>query len=474
MAKLLASQASESIVLGGLINHLEWILEVTDLRADYFTVGVNKIIYVALKRLYKNGATSCETLDIYALIETNDGYLKQLEEYGGAEYIETLSELAEGKGLDDILAHAKIVIDCAYKNELNQTLIGLTNYVERNTDKTKEYVAKVVEGELLDLKSKYGSRNGLKVIGDDVDKIVEKLESEEQRDFSGFPTFSPMLNNFVSYERGEMVVYSGKLKTGKSQLVINEVYRLCIIGGVPTAVLDTELSTRFFVTRLIARITGYNMKYIRTGKYKENPVAVRKFKEAVEMIRKAPLVHKYVFDMTQEEIFNELKKLKIQMNLQICFYDYIKANVSSAEDMQERLQMANMTNFLKNRIAGELDLAVVALAQTNPMNGGDLRIFGSSQVAMYASSIIYLVRKSKEQYERDFNELGGNYYLYVKENRNGQQFDDEEIGINICFNTGNCTMVEAQYQHDEIKQMIEEQEVDYQIVEQVDEDDIDF
>ena len=49
MAKLLASQASESIVLGGLINHLEWILEVTDLRADYFTVGVNKIIYLALK-----------------------------------------------------------------------------------------------------------------------------------------------------------------------------------------------------------------------------------------------------------------------------------------------------------------------------------------------------------------------------------------------------------------------------------------
>ena len=150
------------------------------------------------------------------------------------------------------------------------------------------------------------------------------------------------------------------------------------------------------------------------------------------------------------------------MNLQIVFFDYIKANVESTGDLQERLQMASMTNFLKNRVAGELNVAVVALAQTNPSIDGSLRIFGSSQVAMFASTIIYLVRKSKEQYARDMNELGGNYYLFVKENRNGAQFsDDEDFGINIDFNLSNCTMKEASYQNDIIKQMIEEQEIDY-------------
>lgn len=462
MAKLLSSISSESIVLGGLINHLDWIIEVSDLKVDYFSIDVNKIIYSVLKRLYKNGSTTCDIVDIYAVVETNTGHLKQLESYGGVDYIETLSELAEDKELGDIKSHAKTIIDCSYKNELNQTLVGLTNYVETNSDKPKEMIAKEVEGELLNLKSKYGSNGGLQVIGDDVDKYIKTLDVEGQRDFCGYPTFSPMLNKFVSYERGEMVVYSGKLKSGKSQLVVNEVYRLCIKGGVPVAILDTELSTRFFILRLIARITGYNMKYIKTGKYKENPKAVEKFKEAVELIRKAPLVHKYVFDMSQEDIFSELKKLKIQMNLQIVFFDYIKANVESTGDLQERLQMASMTNFLKNRVAGELNVAVVALAQTNPSMDGSLRIFGSSQVAMFASTIIYLVRKSKEQYVRDMNELGGNYYLFVKENRNGAQFsDDEDFGINIDFNLSNCTMKEASYQNDIIKQMIEEQEIDY-------------
>lgn len=462
MAKLLSSISSESIVLGGLINHLDWIIEVSDLKVDYFSIDVNKIIYSVLKRLYKNGSTTCDIVDIYAVVETNSGHLKQLESYGGVDYIETLSELAEDKELGDIKSHAKTIIDCSYKNELNQTLVGLTNYVETNSDKPKEVIAKEVEGELLDLKGKYGSSGGLQVIGDDVDKYIKTLDVEGQRDFCGYPTFSPMLNKFVSYERGEMVVYSGKLKSGKSQLVVNEVYRLCIKCGVPVAILDTELSTRFFILRLIARITGYNMKYIKTGKYKENPKAVEKFKEAVELIRKAPLVHKYVFDMSQEDIFSELKKLKIQMNLQIVFFDYIKANVESTGDLQERLQMASMTNFLKNRVAGELNVAVVALAQTNPSVDGSLRIFGSSQVAMFASTIIYLVRKSKEQYVRDMNELGGNYYLFVKENRNGAQFsDDEDFGINIDFNLSNCTMKEASYQNDIIKQMIEEQEIDY-------------
>ena len=454
---IISSQSSESLVLGGIINNLGWIVEFPNLKVEYFTIEANRIIYGALKRLYKNGATSCDIVDIYALIETNKSYLKTLDTVGGEDYLETLSELAYGKELDDIKVHAKTIIDCSYKNKLGNTLYGLIEYVKNNKDKPKEYVSKVVEGELLDLKSQYHTNIGMTRVGENMDSILKKLDSEGQKDFSGFPTFSPLLNKFVTYERGECVIYSGKMKTGKSQLVVNEVYRLCILGGIPCAVLDTELSTRFFVTRLISRITGYNIKFIKSGMYKDNPRTLKKFNEAVEKIRNAPLVHQYVFEMNQDELTEELKRLKIQMNLQIVFFDYIKASVSSADDMQERLQMANMTNWLKNTCAGQLDLAVVALAQTAPNQNGGLRIFGSNQVSMYGSTIIYLVKKSKEQYERDYNEVGGNYYLYISENRNGQQFDDDDYGINISFNTGNCTISEAQYQHEDILKMANEE-----------------
>lgn len=214
MGKLLSSQASESLVLGGLINNLNWILEFTDLKADYFSIDVNKIIFVALKKLYKNGATSCELIDIYAIIETNASYLEKLEEYGGNEYIETLSLLAEGKDIDDIAAHVKIVVDCAYKNELAQTLVGLTGYVENHTDKSKEQVSKIVEGQLLELKGKYGGIKKAEMLGDKMDKIIESLDRDTQSGYNGIPTSIPLLNKFCTYQRGEMIVVGGLAKFG--------------------------------------------------------------------------------------------------------------------------------------------------------------------------------------------------------------------------------------------------------------------
>ena len=454
---MLGSQASESLVLGGLINNLKWVIDLPHLKGEYFTVEVNKIIYDTLKKLYKGGVVNCDIIDVYSVIENNPLHLRKLEEVGGEDYLETLSDLAYGRTLDDINAHAKVIVDFSYKNKVADTMRGLIEYVNTCKETPKEKVANVIEGELLELKSKYHTNVGMTKIGDNMDSILKKLDSEGQKEFSGFPTFSPMLNKFVTYERGECVIYSGRMKSGKSQLVVNEVYRLCIKGGIPCAVLDTELSTRFFVTRLIARITGYSIKFIKSGKYKDNERTLRKFNEAVEMIKNAPLVHQYVFEMNQDDLTEELKKLKIQMNLQILFFDYIKASVGSNDDMQERLQMAHMTNWLKNTCAGQLDLAVVALAQTNPNPNSGLRVFGSNQVAMYGSTVIYLVAKTKEQYERDYNEVGGNYYLYISENRNGAQFSDEDIGINISFNKSNCTMIEAQYQHEEITEMAREE-----------------
>lgn len=478
MAKLLASQASESIVLGGLINHLEWILEVTDLRADYFTVGVNKIIYVALKKLYKNGATSCETLDIYALIETNEAYLKQLEEYGGTEYIETLSELAEGKELDDILAHAKIVVDCAYKNELNQTLIGLTNYVERNADQSKERVAKVVEGELLDLKSKYGGIKKAEMVSDKLDKIIESLDREAQGDFTGIPTSIPLLNKFCTYQAGEMIVVGGLAKFGKSQLVCDQTYWLAIVNKVPVMILDTELSTKKFVLRMISRITGYSFGFIATGKYKQFETCKRKVAQAVEMIRNAPITHTYIIDWGYQDIVDEVKRMKIQHNIQVLFYDYLKVEEVSGA-VKEADQLGNLTNLLKNRVAGDLNIAVVALAQTSDYSKteGGLRLANSQKIKNYASTVIYLSDKTKEQYEESFNELGGNVSLYISHNRNGSQMpaDQQDKGINLNFNKKNATITQAEYQYPEIVELSKEEDYsDETFDEEVDEDDIDF
>lgn len=471
MSIKLSSQSSESLVLGGIINHLDWILEFTDLKVNYFTVSVNKIIFTALKKLYKNGSTSCDIIDIYALVETNPDYLKQLEDYGGIEYITTLSQLAEGKELNDIEAHVKTIIDCAYKNELNDTLIGLTEYVERNTDKSKEYINKIVEGELLELKSKYGSSKKAEMIGSKIDKIITRIESAQQDGYIGIPTSISILNKFVTYQKGELVVYGAPAKFGKSQFVVNEAYWLAVVNKVPVMILDTELESDKFVLRMAARITGYSFGFIASGDYKKYPQCKRKVDKAFEQISEAPISHTYIVGWCNDEILNEVKRMKIQHNIQVLFFDYIKVeNVDSS--IKEHDVLGNMTNFLKNQIAGGLDLAVVALAQLSDYRDMGMRLANSQKIKNYASTVIYMTDKTSEEYIRDYNELGGNVKLFVAYNRNGSQMnaEDQSIGINVNFNKKNATVTEASWQHDEIKRLSQEEDYDIEEIQ----DDLDF
>lgn len=470
MAEKLSSQVSESLVLGALINHLDWLLEFTDLKADYFSIDINQLIFKWLKKLYKNGVKSCDTIDIIALAETSESWIKKLDAYGSDDYLNTLVEIADGKELQDVAAHVKVLVDYSYKNELGDTLAGLEKYVRSDRETSKEQVAKTVESELLELKSRYGGIKKAQMLSDNLDKIVESLDRESKSGFTGIPTSIPLLNKFCTYQRGEMIVIGGLAKFGKSQFVVDQAYWLSVVNKVPIMILDTELQTKKFVLRLISRITGYSFAFVATGKYKEYSGATHKVKKAIEQIRQAPITHTYIVDWGYDEIVNEVKRMKLQHNIQVLFYDYLKIEEVGGA-VKEADQLGNLTNLLKNKVAGDLDLAVVALAQTSDYSKFDgLRLANSQKIKNYASTVIYLSDKSKEQYERDYNEVGGNVSLYISHNRNGSQMpaDDQTKGINLVFNKKNATISEAPYQLQEIIELSQEDDYDEDFVEEVD------
>ena len=72
--------------------------------------------------------------------------------------------------------------------------------------------------------------------------------------------------------------------------------------------------------------------------------------------------------------------------------------------------------------------------------------------------IMFMIPKKDEQYQRDFQDLGGNYYLFIAFNRSGPQMSQEhnDMGVNISVNKSNATFKEAHYQRDEILVLLEE------------------
>ena len=121
--------------------------------------------------------------------------------------------------------------------------------------------------------------------------------------------------------------------------------------------------------------------------------------------------------------------MKIQHDIKIVFYDYIKVE-EVTKSMQEHQVLGNITNWLKNSIAGDLDIAVVALAQMSDYVTEErgFKIANSEKIKNYASSVVYLIEKTQEQIGNEFGEeLSGNSYFFVE--------------IFISTLTGGCTAI---------------------------------
>ena len=217
------SELSENIVIGALINNINLILEMKDLKDCHFTTKVNKMLYLVIKRLFKSGSESIDVADLYALIETNKKYSKLLEEAGGTELLDILISMGEDKTSDDIRPHIDNIRQAAFKNELDDLLTSMRVDLDNSGSKPINAIYKDIEENMLELKSSYATTDGLKLVGEDLDKILDKIESESMKEFSGFPTSIPILNHFCTYERGELMVISAKMKTGKSMFVVHEV-----------------------------------------------------------------------------------------------------------------------------------------------------------------------------------------------------------------------------------------------------------
>lgn len=455
----ISNLTSENILLGSIINDLYSLVKLPKIESDYFSTELNKVIFMALKKLFKDGCKKAEITDIYAVLETYKTAKDEIDRAGGLEYLDDLKTMGEDKSEEEMLFHANRIISYSYKDSMLNQLEAMKQMITSNMEMPIKVLNLKVEDMLSSLKTKYAGLNRIERLGTRVDKILQEIERERQDEGIGYPTFSPTLNKFVRYEKGELLIVSAKAKSGKSQWIVNELYNLCIKATtpVPILILDTELDDKMILIRLLARITGFSFGYVKSGKYKQNPLHRRKYEEAVKVIREAPIFHEYIVGWSNQEILNEVKRLKIQENIQILFYDYLKIE-NAGEGIAEHQQLGNLTNFLKNDIAGALKIAVCAFAQQSDYSDRGIRIANSEKIKNYASTVVFLLQKTANQSGASFNDVGGNYYIFVAFNRNGPQMDMDksDIGINIEFQKYNATMKDARVQEESILALLDE------------------
>lgn len=426
--------AAESAVISSLLNHPEYILHSDWLKAEHFSQQENGAIYWAINELYKKGITNIDEVNLNNQLASNQAVSKLMTLHN-LDDISKYMELARYASRDTLKEYeelCKSVLSLAYKRSLYKKS-GELQRLCFNGDNEVEVTDNKVHRILNALTEEYLVTSELKTIGDEADDLLEQIISKQNDDGYGIPSKYEIFNSYFVYEPGELIVVASRMKSGKSALLLNEAIDKAL-KGIPTLIIDTELTDLMWFTRAIAHLSQVKYRRIKEGKWSSD----EKFRieKANETLKKLPLVHKYMPILDMNRVFAICKILKYKIGLQFLCFDYIKGNDTDAFALSNKL--GQVTDMLKNEIAGDLGMCVLAACQLNKQN----EISSSDKIAMYASTIVLWRYKTGEEIRRAGGLDYGNIYTRIQLNRNGAMNDEDEW-MNLKFEGDTQTITDC-------------------------------
>jgi hypothetical protein len=187
--------------------------------------------------------------------------------------------------------------------------------------------------------------------------------------------------------------------------------------------------------RMLSYLTGIENRRIKSGELslQENKL----IEERLKFIKTLPYIHIYKPITEMSEMFMNIKSLKLKHGIEFLVYDYVKANDGSDGD-KEYQKLGRLTDWLKNDIAGSLDLAVLGACQSDRTG---MKVADSSKIERNCSTLSYVKRKTREELIAEGKDAG-NLALRVGFSRNGNIMDEEEH-INLLLDGDRCRVEQA-------------------------------
>lgn len=416
--------AAETGVISTLLYHPEYMMHSEFLKTNHFSQKENAAIYWAIQELYKKGITNIDSLNINNQLSSNEAVKKLMTKYNLTDinrYFE-YSEIACRDTLDEYISLAKTIVTFAYRrdlwkkaNEIQRKCFDDTLSLQDINNSTHKIINNLSEEFLFD--------SDIKTIGEVQDKLIDEIVSRQTDNGFGIKSKFEIYDKYFRYEPGELIVLASRMKSGKSAFIMNEAIHKAQ-QNIPTLVIDSEMDDRMWYIRVLAHVSKVSVRRIKDGNWSNDERT--RIDNARKEIAKYPIVHRYMPVMNMDEVYSLCKILKYKMGLKFLCFDYIKANDVDSAALSNR--MGAITDALKNEIAGELELCVLAACQLNRAN----EISSSDKIAMYASTIVRWRYKTSDEILNDGGLDYGNVYTRIDLNRNGEMQDIEEQ-MSIAF-----------------------------------------
>jgi len=434
---------AESGILASLVCMPELYFQATQLTPKHFYDKDNGYIYFALTQMAKDGVQNVDAYNIMMTLNKNKHLCdisRSLTEHSVNEMVR-LSKVVARSTVEEYMIVVNNVMDKAFRRSVYSEVEYWKKLCETSTD---DNIKLQIQSKMDAIISEFTGIDDVKPFSSLVDGLWDAVvQKHNNSGISGLPSAIPKANDFFSYEPQELVLGCALRKEGKSMFALTEICHKLEMGK-SVLCIDTEMSDQGNFERMVSHVSKVSVSEIKRGTYKSDLSKIGAIERAMDWIKSKNYTHIYMPTPDVNKIYALIKRM--QMNgtpFDFIVYDYIKSQgtISSSEVYN---QLGDTINFLKNRVAGELKVPILALAQLN--RGGD--IGESLKLEQFASTVFVLRRKSNEETQRDGFKCG-NYKLYVKLNRLGEQMGNiDEDYIDIQFDGNVARFSQAEFQHD--------------------------
>lgn len=451
---VLADPSAERAVLSGICSYGESVyIDISDIITETsFTIDTNIIVYKCIKHIFeKNNGLKLDIASIYSA-SSELGLSHILQNKEEAQHLRAILDFPVSR--ENVRKFAakirKLDIARALHKELDNVQSKL---LDVTGSESISGILGIAEESIFNFGSTLDNDqdNAPSLIGKDIEEYIQFLQ-ENTVDQIGIPTGFPAYDQAIGggLRKGTVNVIGARPKVGKTLLSDNMGLHIAKLG-IPVLNMDTEMSKKDHIHRLLAMNTEIEINKIETGKFAESPINKNKIEQAGKEIKNLPIHHKIISGKPFDEQLAIMRRWIVKdVGLNddgtakdcVIFYDYLKLMDTSGldKDLKEYQLLGFMMTALHN-FAVKYQIPVVAFIQLNRdgiTKESTDSASGSDRIIWLCSNFSIFKRKSDEEIAED-GASNGNRKLIPIISRHGGGLDDNDY-IN-CHMKGWCAKI---------------------------------
>ena len=327
--------------------------EVSD---DMFYSEANQLIYKVMKTLHTNNIavdanTICNELE----------KSKNLSKVGGVEYITDIINSVPST------ANLNYYIRIIFEKAILRNLINKSTKIQEDCYEEQDSIVDIVENAERNILSVYNDK-----LGRDIQKIQEILPelqknmemlAETKKEFTGIRTGYYDFDNMTrGLQNKQVIIIAGRPGCGKSAFALNVALNAAINEHKSIAFFSLEMGADEIAKRMFGCIGKIDGDVLKTGKLKNTDW--KKWNEAMSELSDTKFYLDDSGGLTVSEIRRKCRKLKNSDDgLDLIVIDYLQLLSSSSKYAGQRVQEVSEISRDIKKLAMELDVPVIALAQ---------------------------------------------------------------------------------------------------------------